>query len=252
MNLFKNIFARIWAVWGLLSFLATFLIIFPPSMLSYFFTNKLKGQEYFIAISKIWMRIWLFLVGCPLRISGLNHFKNNEAYIVVFNHNSMLDIPLSCPFVPGANKTIAKSSFAKIPLFGLFYKKGSILVDRKNEFSRRKSFELMKNVLLTGMHMCIYPEGTRNRTDLPLKKFYDGAFKLSKETGHRIIPCIIKGTKEAMPIHKTFYLYPTKLSMTFLPPVSPEGLSVKELNEKVFGLMIEGLRVTNQRNTSSC
>lgn len=243
MNLFKNIFARIWAVWGLLTFLITFFIIFLPSMLSHLFNDKKTGQEYFIGVSKIWMRIWLFLIGCPLKISGLSNFSKDEAYIVVFNHNTMLDIPLSCPFVPGANKTIAKSSFAKIPVFGWFYKKGAILVDRKNESSRRKSFDLMKKVLLTGMHMCIYPEGTRNRTDLPLKKFYDGAFKLSKETGNRIIPCILIGTKEAMPIHKAFYLYPTKLSMTFLPPVSPEGLSVKELNEKIFELMMEGLTV---------
>lgn len=243
MRLFKNIFARIWAIWGLMSFLISFLIIFPIAMLSHFYKNEKEGQQFFIAVSKIWMRVWLFLNGCPLKVTGLSNFSKEENYIVVFNHNSMLDIPLSCPFVPGANKTIAKSSFAKIPIFGLFYKKGAVLVDRKDEASRRKSFELMKKVLLAEMHMCIYPEGTRNRTDLPLKKFYDGAFKLSKESGNKIIPCIIKGTKEAMPIHKSFYLYPTKLSMTFLPPVSPEGLSVKELNEKVFELMADGLMV---------
>ncbi|MBU3715273.1 MAG: hypothetical protein FGM46_10070 [Ferruginibacter sp.] len=93
------------------------------------------------------MRIWLFLIGCPLKISGLSHFKKGEAFIVVFNHNTMMDIPLSCPFVPGANKTIAKSSFAKIPLFGWFYRKGVVLVDRKSEKSRRLSFEVMKKAI---------------------------------------------------------------------------------------------------------
>ena len=135
MNILKNIFARIWALWGLLSFLVTFSIIFLPSMFSHLFNDKKKGQKYFIAVSKVWMRVWLFLIGCPLKISGLSNFRKDEVYIVAFNHNTMLDIPLSCPFVPGANKTIAKSSFAKIPVFGWFYKKGAILVDRKNETS---------------------------------------------------------------------------------------------------------------------
>ncbi len=183
------------------------------------------------------MRVWLFLIACTLKIKGLHNFKKGENYIIVFNHNALLDIPLSSPFVPGANKTIAKSSFAKIPLFGIFYKKGSILVDRKNEKSRINSYENMKKVLEKNMHMCIYPEGTRNRTNQDLKPFYDGAFKLAIETGKNILPCIIKGTKVAMPINKIFYLFPTKLSMEFLPPVSSNNINTKDLNKKVFDLM---------------
>ena len=49
----KNIFARIWAFWGLISFAATFFIIFIPSMLAYLFKNENKGQYYFIKVSKI-------------------------------------------------------------------------------------------------------------------------------------------------------------------------------------------------------
>ena len=37
-----------------------------------------------------------------------------------------------------------------------------------------------------------------------------------------------------MPIHKSFYLLPTRLRMDFLPPVSPEGIDCKKLKEKVF------------------
>jgi len=237
MKIIKNIFARIWAAWGLISFLSTFLLIFLPSMCCYFFKDEKKGQAYFIRISKTWMRIWLFLIGCSLKVSGKENFEKNQNYIVVFNHNTMLDIPLSCPFVPGANKTIAKDSFAKIPLFGTFYKRGAVLVNRKSEKSRTKSYEMMKTVLNDGMHMCIYPEGTRNRSNELLKTFYDGAFKLSIDSKKEIIPCIMKGTKEAMPIHKFMYLLPTKLSMQFLPPIASENLSAKELNKKVFDIM---------------
>jgi 1-acyl-sn-glycerol-3-phosphate acyltransferase len=154
MRIFKEIFGRIWAVWGMASFIATFLIIFIPSMLTYAIPGK-KGQEIFILISRIWMRIWLFLVACPLKVKGREHFSKGATYIVTCNHNSLMDVPLSCPFIPGANRTIAKKSFTKVPLFGWFYAKGSVLVDRNSEESRRRSFNEMKQTLNEGMHMSI-------------------------------------------------------------------------------------------------
>jgi len=236
MNVLKNIFARIWALWGLVIFVITFLIIFIPSMLSYLMPDP-QGQAYFIRVSKIWMTVWLFLVGCRFRVTGQNNFIKGETYVVVFNHNALLDVPLSAPFVPGPNKTIAKASFVKVPLFGWFYKKGAVLVNRNNEKSRVKSFEEMKNVLDNGMHMSIYPEGTRNRTKDSLKLFYDGAFKLAVAANKKIIPCIITGTKKLMPVEKTFYLLPGKLTMDFLPPVNAAGLSVSTLKTDVFNIM---------------
>lgn len=232
------IFGRIWALWGLITFVITFLIVFFPSMLSYLM-EKTRGQKYFIAVSKLWMDVWLFLVGCPVTVNGKEHFKKGEAYIVVFNHNALLDVPLSAPYVPGANKTIAKASFAKIPLFGLFYSKGSILVDRKDEKSRSKSFDAMKKVLAAGMHMCIYPEGARNRTNEPIKPFYDGAFRLASVTKKDIIPCVITGTKKAMPINRTFFLLPVKLKMQFLPAEKSADQTVTALKEKVREKMIK-------------
>ena len=160
-------------------------------MLSHLFKDEKEGQYFFIRVSKLWMNIWLHLVGCPVTVTGKENFKKGENYVVIFNHNAFLDVPLSAPFVPGPNKTIAKDSFAKVPVFGWFYKKGSVLVNRKNEKSRVKSYEAMRSVLLSGMHMCIYPEGTRNRTAQPMKPFYDGAFKLAIDAHKKIIPCVI-------------------------------------------------------------
>jgi len=233
-----NVFGRIWAFWGLVSFLFTFLIIFLPSMVAHLMKDP-RGQKYFIDVSRIWMRTWLFLIGCPVNVSGRENFKPGEAYIVVFNHNALLDVPLSAPFVPGANKTIAKASFAKIPIFGSFYKRGSVLVDRSNEKSRSKSFDAMKKVLATGMHMCIYPEGTRNRSAEPIKPFYDGAFRLALATQKAIIPCVITGTKKAMPINKKFFLLPVRLTMHFLPAVPATDVSLIDLKEKVFNVMVK-------------
>lgn len=239
MNFLKNIFARIWALWGIITFIITFLIFFLPSMISNLYKDYRKGQAWFIAVSKLWMDIWLFIVGCSVTVSGKRNFIDGKNYVIVFNHNALLDVPLSAPYVPGPNKTIAKASFAKVPIFGSFYKRGAILVDRKNEKSRIKSLDAMKKVLKSGIHMCIYPEGTRNRSSEPLKPFYDGAFKLALDTGKEIIPCIISGTKKAMPINKTFYLLPVKLKMHFLPAVGLEDNNTKSLKEKVFAQMLE-------------
>ena len=236
MTIIKNIFARIWAVWGIVSFAATFLIVFIPSMFTYLLPDP-KGSVLFIKIARLWMNVWLRLVGCPVTVIGKNNFAKGTAYIVTCNHNSLMDVPLTSPYIPGANKTIAKKSFAKIPLFGWFYTKGSVLVDRNSDASRRKSFEDMKRVLKQGIHMCIYPEGTRNRTGEPLKKFYDGAFKLAVETKTAVIPTLIFNTKKALPINKSFYFLPHKLEMHFLEPVTPGTNTVDQLKEKVFAIM---------------
>jgi 1-acyl-sn-glycerol-3-phosphate acyltransferase len=237
MNIIKDIFARLWAFWGLITFVVTFLIFFLPSMLSHLFKDYKKGQDYFIAVSRLWISIWLPLVGCPLKVKGKQNFIEGESYIVLFNHNALLDVPLSAPYIPAGNKTIAKDSFTKVPVFGWFYKRGAILVNRKNERSRIKSYDEMKKVLAANIHMCIYPEGTRNRTAEPLKQFYDGAFKLAVDTQKDIIPTLIFNTKKAMPVHKTFYLLPVPLQMHFLPAVSSKNISAKDLKEKVFNLM---------------
>jgi len=238
MRIIKNIVGRVFALWAILTFVALFLVIFIPSMLCWLIPEP-AGQRLFIGTARIWMMIWLPLTGCRYRIKGKAYFKKGTTYIVAFNHNSMMDIPLSAAFVPGANKTIAKSSFTKVPLFGLYYIKGAVLVNRKSEQSRRESFEKMKRVLQKGIHMCIYPEGTRNRTADPLKKFHDGAFRLSVDTGAAIIPTIILNSKKIVPINKTFYFWPGKIEMHFLEPVSPASMTTGQLKEKVFAIMKE-------------
>ncbi len=64
-----EVFARIWAAWGLISFIGTFLIIYIPSMCCYLIPGN-KGQYIFIKLSKLWLDTWLILVGCPIRVRG--------------------------------------------------------------------------------------------------------------------------------------------------------------------------------------
>ncbi len=236
MKILKNIFGAFWALWGLVSFIATLLIIIIPVCIT-FLIKEPAGTETFRQITKVWMRVWLTLIGSPLKVIGKENFEKGKNYVVVCNHNSLMDVPITTPFVPGANKTIGKKSFSKTPIFRWVYIRGTVLVDRDSEESRRQSFEDMKRTLSQGLHMVIYAEGTRNRTSDPLKSFHNGAFKLAVETHKDIIPSLIFNSGKVLPLDKTFYLWPNTLEMHFLPPVSSAGITSKDLKEKVFKIM---------------
>jgi 1-acyl-sn-glycerol-3-phosphate acyltransferase len=237
----KNILARILAIWSALAFIGSMLFVLLPIWAAGIFGEP-TSTAWMIRLSRFWMSIYFPLSFIKVSITGKENFQPNENYIVVCNHNSFMDVPLSSPGIPGPNKTIAKVEMSRIPLFGIIYKRGSILINRKDENSRKESYQKMKDVLDAGMHMCIYPEGTRNKTDQPMKAFHDGAFKLSMETGKKIIPAIIKGTKEMLPNNKTLYFWPGKISMEFLSPIDPKEFGdVTALKEYVFKKMMEKL-----------
>jgi len=236
MNFFKEIFARIWATWALLIFVATMLIAYIFYIPCHFLKEPQKANWH-RHVSRVWMFTFLNLIGCPLTVKGKQYFDELPNCIIVSNHNSLMDVPVTTPFMPRANKTIAKKGFAVIPVFGWIYSFGSVLVDRNDDKSRRKSFEDMKRILSLGLDMVIYPEGTRNRTEHPLKSFYDGAFRLAVDTQKPIIPTLVFNTKKVLPVHKTFYMLPYKLEMHFLPPVESLNISAKDLKEKVFRIM---------------
>ncbi|MBS1665443.1 MAG: 1-acyl-sn-glycerol-3-phosphate acyltransferase [Bacteroidetes bacterium] len=234
-----DILARIWAIWVILIFIATMLIFMVPFLLFCYPLPDPKKTTRFVSFARVWMGVFLPLAGTPLRIKGKEKFAKGQNYIVVCNHNALIDVPITSPGIPGqGNKTIAKIEMAKIPIFGLLYRTGSVLVDRKDEASRRESFTKMKEALDMGLHMCLYPEGTRNKTPEPLKPFHNGAFRLALHTGKPIIPAVLFNSRKVMPASKPIYFRPSLLSMHFLDPITPlPGESVDQLKDRVFLLM---------------
>ncbi|MEO9210744.1 MAG: lysophospholipid acyltransferase family protein [Ginsengibacter sp.] len=233
----KKYLGKIFAVWGIISFL---IFIFPVALILWIIglIPEPKRTRVFRITVNVWMRIWLFLIGSRLKIKGKENFAKGKNYIITCNHNSFMDVVATTPFIPGPNKTIAKIELSKIPVFGLIYKRGSVLVDRKDKDSRKDSFAKMKQVLEMGMHMCIYPEGTRNDSDALLTEFKDGAFKLAEGTGYAIIPTLLFNTKKIMPPKKGFYLWPATIHLHFLPPVPVnKGDNYLSLKEKVYQIM---------------
>ena len=179
----------------------------------------------------------MLLSGIRFSVRGKHHFDGLENAVIVCNHNSMLDIPVSFPFLPRANKTIAKKSLSKVPIFGWIYSIGTVLVDRNDSKSRQSSYNEMKYVLNHGLDMLLYPEGTRNKTSAPLKSFYDGAFKLAIETQKPIVPVVLLNSKKMLPAKPTMYFRPGKITMNILPPVYPQGHTINSLKQEVYDIM---------------
>src|SRR6476619_7663588 len=146
MKILKEILGRVLALWAALLFIIT---LFPIGLITLAISGYKdpKRTGIFLKVSKVWISVYFFLIGCSIRIRGVQNFEKNKNYIVICNHNSLMDILVITPFIPGVNKTIAKSELAKIPLFGYIYKTGSVLVDRKDKSSRAKSFKTMIEVL---------------------------------------------------------------------------------------------------------
>ena len=238
MSLLKNILGRVLAFWAALIFISTMLLVFIPIWITGLWKEP-KRSYIMHGIYRNWMRIFFFFTGIRLRVKGRENFSPGENYIVIYNHNALIDVPVSVPFMPGANKTIAKVELSRIPLFGLLYTRGSVLVDRKDEQSRKLSYLKMREVLDMGLHMCIYPEGTRNKTSEPLQRFHDGAFRLSFDSKKPILPGLIFNSKKVLP-KKPFFFWPGKIELHYLKPVSQDDFSSSEkLKEHVFNLMKE-------------
>lgn len=234
----KILFGRIWAVWGLLLFVLTMfpmLLLYAPCA----WLQEPKRSIWHRRVSRIWMTVFLNGIGCPVKVVVDPAYDKNKRYIIICNHNTLIDIPITTPFLPYANKTIAKKSFAKVPFFGWIYRWGSILVDRKDPRSRVNSyFEMVKALTEWKVDMVLYPEGTRNKTDKLLLPFQKGAFKLAKETGVPILPAVLLYSKEVLPSKPAFCLYPHRLELHILAPVEVDDASaIESLNAFCFHKM---------------
>jgi 1-acyl-sn-glycerol-3-phosphate acyltransferase len=236
MKLIKLIIGRILAFWALLMF-ASSMFIYMWFYIICIFQREPNKTRWHRKISQLWMGTFMLLSGIRFSVRGKHHFDGLGNAIVVCNHNSMLDIPVSFPFLPRANKTIAKKSLSKVPIFGWIYSIGTVLVDRNDSKSRQASYDKMKYVLNHGLDMLLYPEGTRNKTTAPLKSFYDGAFKLSIETQKPIVPVVLLNTKKMLPAKPSMCFKPGKITMHILPAVYPEGHSIDSLKKQVYDIM---------------
>ena len=241
MKAVKNILGYVFIVYALSIFVVTMLIVFVPIWIISLLKEPMRAKALH-RVFRAWMGVYMPLVFCPVLRKGKKNFKKGENYVVVINHNSLADIPVSSPWIPGPNKTLAKVEMSRIPLFGIIYKCGSVIVDRKNENSRRESFTKMQDTLEMGINLCLYPEGTRNKTSQPLQPFFDGAFVTAVKAQKPIMPGVIFNTGKILPHNKKVWAWPMPIRIHFLDPISTKGLTLDEvpaLKQKVHNIMSE-------------
>ncbi len=206
----------IYAIYATLTFVVFFLLLFPLFFLLGIFNLK-KAIWYII---KFWSVIWFFLLGMYIRRIFLQKPKTKKTYIVVANHYSYLDTATIFRTFPFIVAPLAMVELAKVPLFGFLYSKMAILVDRSNAKSKVASLRKLKETVLRGKSIFIFPEGSFNNTDKPIKNFYDGAFKLAIETGTDILPVLFPDTKKRWN-NKSFWSWsPGRNRVVFLPEIN--------------------------------
>ena len=235
----KRVVGAVYAVYGLLLFAVTTLIVVIPVWLVSLFPEPRRSRLVH-PLFRIWMGIYMPLIFCPVSRRGKKNFRKDENYVVVINHNSLMDIPVSSPWIPGPNKTLGKIEMSRVPVFGIIYSTGALIVDRKKEESRRMAFALMQNTLDSGVNLCLYPEGTRNKTDQPLQPFFDGAFVTAIRTQKPIIPGLIFNTRRILSPKVKFWGWPHRIHFHFLEPIPTKGLSLEDvgsLKERVHKVM---------------
>lgn len=236
----KQLFAPILFIYACVLFSITLIPVYIIILIA----QKVCSEHRFAGILhttfKYWMGIFMPLIGCPVSYKGRENFLAAQNYVVVINHNSLVDVPVSSPGIVGPNKTLAKIEMSKIPLFGLVYRAGSILVDRDDRRSKVESLRKMVNALEQGLHLCLYPEGTRNKTSQPLAPFFDGAFRVAIMAQKPIMPAIIIGTKNILHPTKTCWLWPHRIQFHFLPPIETTPYTTADidlLKDKVYNIM---------------
>lgn len=106
----------------------------------------------------------------------------------VANHTSMTDIMLMLSVIRNPFVFVGKKELSKIPLFGFFYKRTCILVDRSSSKSRMAVFERAQKRLHQGLSICIFPEGGVPDESVVLDEFKDGAFRLAMDHEIPIVP----------------------------------------------------------------
>jgi 1-acyl-sn-glycerol-3-phosphate acyltransferase len=141
-------------------------------------------------------------------------------------------------------RVLGKAEMVKVPLFGFIYRCTVVLVERGDPEKRAKSVYQLKSVLKKGISIVIAPEGTFNTTHRPLKRFYDGAFKVAIETQTPIKPILFLDTYDRMNYKSIFSIRPGRSRSVYLEEIPVEGLTLDDvelLKEKVYRIMEAGL-----------
>lgn len=194
MKILKNIFWVLWRIWFYILLGIPILIMLPFLVISIL---KEKWYPYFFVMARIWAKCILFGMGFYYKVETEQQPEDRKSYMFVANHTSMADIMLMLAVNRNPFVFVGKKELAKIPLFGFFYKRTCILVDRKSTKSRMEVFNRAEKRLRQGLSICIFPEGgVPDDETVELDDFKDGAFRLAIEHQIPIVPVTFADNKK--------------------------------------------------------
>ena len=178
------------------------IIIFFPFLIISTLSEKWYPQFFWLA-RNLWARPILLGMGCPQKIFWEEKLVKGKSYMLVANHTSMLDIMLMLRISKNPFVFVGKKELVKIPLFGFFFKRVCIMVDREDSRSRIGVYRRAQRRIDQGLSICIFPEGGVPEEEVLLDDFKDGAFKMAIAHNIPVVPM-------------TFYDNKKRFSFTFL------------------------------------
>ena len=176
-----------WVIFGIITIILGILVFILSIFTDDIFLHK---------IGKIWGKFALIISFAKIKYIELGDFDKNNAYIIMPNHQSAFDIFVLFAFLPLQFRWVSKRENFKIPVVGHAMKlMKEISVDRGNIKQLKGTIKAMRKCLNRGISVLIFPEGTRSK-DGKLLNFKKGGFFLAINSGKKVLPVAIWGTKD--------------------------------------------------------
>ena len=158
--------------------------------------NKRAADISSLRIVQWAFKVIIFLSGVKLTVIGEEHVPKDSAVLYIPNHSGIFDIILTYARCPGLTGYVAKDSLLKIPLLSHWMKRLHCLFLNRSDIKEGLKMILAGiDNIKNGISMCIFPEGTRNKTpEQGMLPFKEGSLKMAEKTGCPIIPVAISNT----------------------------------------------------------
>ena len=244
MKVINQIFWTLYRIWFYVLVTLPILILFPILLISIL---KESWYPFFFKIARFWAQFILIGMGFAYHIKRDEILEKDKSYMLVANHTSMADIMLMLVTVKNPFVFVGKAELAKIPLFGFFYRRTCILVDRSSAKSRQAVFLRAQSRLKTGVSICIFPEGGVPEEYIELDTFKDGAFRLAINHQIPIVPITFGDNKKRLS-YTFFSGGPGKMRVKVHKFISTTGLSIedtKPLSNEAREVIFNQLRTFN-------
>ncbi len=242
MSFIKSAAILLWRIWFYILMIVPIVIMLPFLIV---FTSSEKFYPQFFICARIWAKVIIFGMGFNIKVEAEEIPERDKSYMLVANHASMLDIMLMLSVIKQPFVFIGKKELGRIPVFGFFYRRTCILVDRRNQRSGMEAFEEAQRRLEQKNSVCIFPEGgVPNDQSIILDQFKDGAFRLAIEHQIPIVPITFHDNKKRFS-YNALTGSPGKLRVKIHHFIDTKKLELtcrKDLKERTYKFILEELK----------